>query len=343
MPPTFPGTVIPGQADRSPSAPAAPVTIQDVFAAADRLKGVARETPVHTSATLDARTGAAVFLKCETFQRAGAFKFRGAYNALAQLDAEQKKAGVLTYSSGNHAQAVALAGRLLGVKTTVVMPANAPRVKAAATRGYGAEVVEYDPEREDREALAERIRAERNLTLIPPFNHPHVIAGQGTAAYELIQSAGMLDLVLAPCGGGGLLSGTAVTTRALLKLARVIGVEPEGANNGTLAFRAGRIVRVERPQTMADGLKPKALGELTFALIRQHVHDMITVSEEEIRSTLDFLWNRMKLVVEPSGAVALAAVFHGKLPLGGKRVGVILSGGNADLQAVAEWLRAERA
>ncbi len=334
---------IPGREPSPPAGPAAIVSIHDIFSAAERLKGVVHETPVHTSRTLDERTGGSLFLKCENLQRTGAFKLRGAYNALAQLLPEDREAGVLTYSSGNHAQAVALASRLLGIRTVVVMPANAPRIKVEATRGYGAEVILYDPDQQDREALAERIRAERGMTIIPPFNHAHVIAGQGTAAYELIQAAGMLDFVLAPCGGGGLLSGTAVATRALLKLARVIGVEPEGANNGTLAFRAGRIVRVEHPHSMADGLQPKAVGELTFALIREHVHDMVTVSEEEIRSTVDFLWNRMKLLVEPSGAVGLAAVLHGKLPVGGKRVGVILSGGNADIGAVADWLRAEKA
>jgi threonine dehydratase len=335
------GTASSGSAP--PSAAALLPGIEDVFAAAARLKGIARETPVHTSRTLDARTGAAVFLKCENFQRTGAFKFRGAYNALAQLGPDERRAGVLTYSSGNHAQAVALAGRLLGIRTVVVMPSTAPAIKAAATRGYGAEVVTYDPQSEEREALAERIRKERGLVLIPPFDHPHVIAGQGTAAYELIQATGQLDTVLAPCGGGGLLSGTALATRSLLKNAKVFGVEPEGADKGARAFRAGRIVRVERPVSMADGLMPKALGECTFALIRQHVTDMVTVTEEEIRATLDFLWNRMKLVVEPSGAVALAPVLHGKLDVKGRRVGVILSGGNADIGKVADWLRAERA
>ena len=319
------------------------IGIEDVFAAANRLKGIVHETPIHTSHTLNERSGASVFLKCENFQRTGAFKIRGAYNALAQLGPDEREAGVVTYSSGNHAQAVALAGRLLGIRTTVVMPSNAPAIKAAATRGYGAEVVLYDPEATDREALAERIRKERGLVLIPPYDHPHVIAGQGTAAYELIQATGQLDLVLAPCGGGGLLSGTALTVRSLLKNAQVIGVEPEGADKGTRAFREGRIVRLEHPASMADGLMPKALGEWTFAMIRQYVTDMVTVTEEEIRSTLDFLWNRMKLVVEPSGAAALAPVLHGKIPVAGKRVGVILSGGNADVGKVADWLRAPKA
>lgn len=319
------------------------IGIQDVFAAVERLKGVVHETPIHTSHTLNERTGAAVFLKCENFQRTGAFKIRGAYNALSQLAADERRAGVVTYSSGNHAQAVALAGRLLGIRTVVVMPSTAPSIKAAATRGYGAEVVLYDPGETEREGLAERIRKERGLVLIPPYDHPHVIAGQGTAAYELIQATGQLDRVLAPCGGGGLLSGTALTVRSLLKNAQVIGVEPEGAANGTLAFREGRIVRVEHPASMADGLMPKALGEWTFAMIREHVTEMVTVTEEEIRSTVDFLWSRMKLLVEPSGAVALAPVLHGKIPVRGERVGVILSGGNADVGKVADWLRAPKA
>jgi threonine dehydratase len=319
------------------------VGLPDVFAAAERLKGVINATPVMTSRTLEAQVGAAVFLKCENFQRAGAFKIRGAYNAMAQLSPEERRTGVLTYSSGNHAQAVALSGKLLGIKTVVIMPGNAPPIKRQATEGYGAEVVAYDPAREDREAIAERMQRDRGMVLIPPFNHRQVIAGQGTAALELISSAGLLDTVLAPCGGGGLLSGTAVAARGLLPNVRVIGVEPEGANNGTLAFRAGHIVKVDDPRTMADGLKPKALGDLTFAHIRALVHDMVNVSEEELRSTLFFLWNRMKLVVEPSGAAALAAVFHGKVDVKGQRVGVILSGGNADIGAVADWFRAEKA
>jgi len=335
---------VPGAAAVPPSAPGPyPLTVNEVFAAAERLKGIVHETPVQTSHTLDERTGASVFLKCENFQRTGAFKIRGAYNALSQLGPDERKAGVITYSSGNHAQAVALAGKLLGIKTVVVMPSNAPTVKATATRAYGAEVIQYDPQTDDREALAERIRRERGMVLIPPYDHPHVIAGQGTAAYELIQATGQLDLVLAPCGGGGLLSGTALVTRALLKNAQVMGVEPEGANNGTLAFNTGHIVRVEHPETMADGLMPKAVGEWTFAMIRQHVTGMVTVTEEEIRSTLDFLWNRMKLLVEPSGAAALAPVLHGKIPVSGKRIGVILSGGNADIGKVADWLRASQA
>jgi threonine dehydratase len=316
---------------------------QEIQAAAKRLQGVANATPVMTSRTLNALSGNEVFLKCESFQRSGAFKFRGAYNTMVQLGAAERKAGVITFSSGNHAQATALAGKLLGVKVVVVMPEDAPRVKRQATEGYGAQVVTYKPGESDREALAKELQAKHGYTLIPPFNHPQVIAGQGTATQELIESDGPLDVVLAPCGGGGTLSGAAIATKHLLPKARVIGVEPEGANNGQRAFRSGRIERVEHPRTMADGLRPQALGELTFAVIRQHVDDMVTVSEEEIRSTLEFVWTRMKLIIEPSGVVGLAPVLHRKLGLAGQRIGVICTGGNADIGAIADWLRAPKA
>lgn len=319
------------------------MTFDEILAARRRLEGVVHRTPVLSSRTLDERAGCRIYLKCESFQRAGAFKIRGAYNAMAQLDARARRAGVLTYSSGNHAQAVALAGRLLEIPTLIVMPADAPAVKLAASRAYGADVVTFDPAREEREAVAERLLAERGMTLIPPFNHPQVIAGQGTAACELIEAAAPLDLLVAPCGGGGLLSGTAIAAKSLRPGCRVIGVEPEGAANGTRAFREGRIVRVEQPRTFADGLRPKALGEHTFSVIREYVDAMITVSEEEIRATLEFLWTRMKLVIEPSGAVGLAALYHRKVPAQDARAGVILSGGNADIGAVADWFRAQRA
>ncbi len=318
------------------------MNFDEVAAARKRLEGVVHRTPVMTSRTLDERAGCSIFLKCENFQRAGAFKIRGAYNAIAQLEAPGRRSGILTYSSGNHAQAAALAGKLLGVRVLVVMPSDAPRVKREATLGYGAEVVSYDPQTEEREEVAGRLRQERGMTLIPPFDHPQVIAGQGTAACELIEAAESLDLLVAPCGGGGLLSGTAIAAKALLPGCRVVGVEPEGADNGNRAFRSGRIERVERPLTFADGLRPKALGEHTFAVIRESVDGMLTVSEAEIRSTLHFLWTRMKLIVEPSGAVGLAALFHRKLGAEGLRTGVILSGGNADVGAVADWFRAER-
>ena len=293
-----------------------------------------------TSRTLDEAAGCRVFLKCENFQRVGAFKFRGAYNTLSALSAEEKTRGVITYSSGNHAQAVACAAALLGIAATVVMPADAPAVKLAATRGYGAEVVPYDPAgAEDRESIARRLQAERGLVMVPPFNHAAVIAGQGTATLELLQEVNDLDLMLAPCGGGGSLSGAAIVMKHERPAARVIGVEPEGSDCGTRAFHSGRIEEVADPTTFADGLKPKALGELTFAVIREMVDGMVTVTEEQIRSTLEFLWNRMKLVVEPSGAVALAPVLHRRLGLKGERVGVLITGGNADIGSVADWLR----
>ena len=311
-----------------------------VSAAAAILSGVAHRTPVMTSRTLDEQSGCRVFLKCENFQRMGAFKFRGAYHAISRLTSEQKAAGVIAYSSGNHAQAVALAAGLLGTRAMVVMPVNAPPVKLAGARGYGAEVVTYDPATEEREEVTARLAAEHGSTLVPPFDHLDVIAGQGTAALELMEEVEGLDVVLAPCGGGGLLSGTVVAVKGKRPQARVIGVEPEGANNGQRAFRSGRIEVVPKPDSFADGLRPKALGEHTFAIIRDNVDDMVTVSEEEIRQTLSFLWSRMKLVVEPSGAVGLAPVYLRRLGLQGARVGVILSGGNAEIGAVADWLRA---
>ncbi|MCH8887863.1 MAG: pyridoxal-phosphate dependent enzyme [SAR324 cluster bacterium] len=327
------------------------VDFSHIESAAERLAGEANRTPVMTSRTLDQITGCRVFLKCENFQRAGAFKFRGAYNAMSRLNADEKAAGVVTHSSGNHAQATALAGRLLDVRVTVAMPLDAPAVKRKATEGYGAEVVTYDPATEVREEVTEALRAGRGLVLIPPFDHPHVIAGQGTAALELMDAvrdgagdaAGdgrgvELEAMLAPCGGGGLLSGTAIACKSRLPGARVIGVEPEGSDCGNRAFHGGAIARVSHPQTMADGLKSHALGGHTFAAIREHVDQMVTVSEDEIRDTLRFLWERMKLVVEPSGAVGLAPLFHRKLGLEGRAVGVIISGGNADVGAVAEWL-----
>lgn len=319
------------------------MTYDDVLAATERLNGVARRTPVMTSRTLDQITGSQVFLKCENFQRVGAFKFRGAYNTLSSLAPRERERGVITYSSGNHAQAVACAAGLLGIKAVVVMPADAPAVKLAATRDYGAEVIIYDPAKDKREPIARHIQEERGLVMIPPFNHAQVIAGQGTATLELVrevaETSGKLDVMLAPCGGGGSLSGAAIVMKHELPEARVIGVEPEGSDCGNRAFRSGRIEEVPNPQTFADGLKPTALGDLTFAVIRDSVDGMLTVSEEEIRSTLAFLWGRMKMVVEPSGAVALAPLFHKKLDLQGARVGVLITGGNADIGAVADWLR----
>jgi threo-3-hydroxy-L-aspartate ammonia-lyase len=283
---------------------------------------------------VDERTGARVFFKCENLQRAGAFKFRGAYNALSQLTPEERSRGVLTFSSGNHAQAIALAGRLLGVPTSIVMPADAPAVKLTATRGYGGEVITYDRAKESREELGRRLAAERGLVVIPPYDHAHVIAGQGTAARELLEDVGPLDLLLAPCGGGGLLSGTALSARALSPGCRVIGVEPERADDATRSFRTRTLHTVTNPDTIADGARTPSLGTLTFPLVLHNVDDMVTVSDDAIVRAMRVLWERMKLVVEPTGALAAAALLEGEVEARGSRVGVILSGGNVDLAAV---------
>jgi threo-3-hydroxy-L-aspartate ammonia-lyase len=311
------------------------VTYEDIVAAGKRLEGIARRTPVHTSSTVDERTGARVFFKCENFQRMGAFKFRGAYNALSRLTAAERTRGVLAFSSGNHAQAVALAGRLLGAPVTVVMPADAPSVKIAATRGYGAEVVLYDRSGgPTREEIGRRLAEERNLVLIPPFDHADVVAGQGTAAVELIEEAGPLDLLLVPCGGGGLLSGSALAARALAPACRVIGVEPAAADDATRSFHTRELQTVSNPDTIADGARTPSLGKITFPLVLQNVDDMVTVSEDAIVSTTLLLWSRLKLVVEPTGALAAAALLDHVVEARGKRVGVILSGGNVDFESV---------
>jgi threo-3-hydroxy-L-aspartate ammonia-lyase len=277
-----------------------------------------------------------VFLKCEHLQRMGAFKFRGAYNAVSRLSPEERARGVLAYSSGNHAQAVALACRLLGARATVVMPADAPAAKRKATEGYGARVISYDPASEQREAVAERLLAEQEMVLIPPFDHADVIAGQGTAAAELLAEAGPLDVLLVPCGGGGLLSGSALAARHLAPSCRVVGVEPEAGDDATRSFRTGVLQTVRNPATIADGARTPSLGRLTFPLVRQHVDEMATVSDAEIVDTMRFLWERMKMVVEPTGALGLAAARTRRVPVSGRRVGVILSGGNVDLAAAAE-------
>jgi threonine dehydratase len=292
---------------------------------------VVHHTPVATSRTLDTRLGATVFLKCENLQRGGAFKFRGAYNALSRLEASERARGVVAFSSGNHAQAVAYASRLLGVAATIVMPSDAPRSKREATEGYGARVVSFDPATQDREAIARRIQAESGAILIPPFDHRDVIAGAGTAARELLQDVPEIDLLLTPCGGGGLLSGSALSARHLAPRCRVIGIEPAAGDDGTRSFHTGVLQRVDHPVTIADGARTPSLGALTFPLVRQNVDDMTTVTDAEIVSAMRFLWERMKLVVEPTGALALAALWAGKADVSGRRVGVILSGGNVDL------------
>jgi threonine dehydratase len=314
------------------------VTFEDIAAAHERIRPQARRTPVLTSRTIDALTGAKVFFKCENLQRMGAFKFRGAYNALSQLNPEESKRGVLAFSSGNHAQAVALAGKLLDVKTTIVMPADAPKVKLDATRGYGAEVVLYQ-KGESREALSRKLAEERKLVLIPPFDHPHIVAGQGTAAKELIEDAGPLDALLVPCGGGGLLSGSALAARRLIPDCRVIGVEPAAGDDATRSFREKKLIEIQVPDTIADGARTTSLGRITFALVLANVSDMVTVTDNELLRAMFFLWERMKIVVEPTGALAACAVLQRKLNLEKLRVGVILSGGNVDLRWAASKMQ----
>lgn len=312
------------------------MTFADVLSAAEVLKGVVHVTPVHTSQTLDSLAGAQVFLKCENFQRVGAFKFRGAYNALSRLLAAQKQSGVLTFSSGNHAQAIALAGKLLGIETTIVMPTNAPQVKRLATEGYGGNVILYDPDESSREELGNKLAAEHGLTIIPPYDHPHIIAGQGTSAKELFEEVGELDYLFVPCGGGGLLSGSSVSAKELSPDCRVIGVEPLAGNDGYLSFRSGVIETVKNPHTIADGARTPSLGKLTFELIRQNVHDIVTVDDTALLAATKFLWERTKLFVEPTGALGVAGMLAHKELVAGKRVGVVISGGNADAKAVAQ-------
>ena len=310
----------------------------DIAGAARRLAGVAHRTPVMTSKTVDARTGAKVFFKCENLQRMGAFKFRGAYNALSLLDEAQRRAGVVAFSSGNHAQAVALAGRLLGIPATIVMPSNAPAVKLEATRGYGAEVVTYDPKTQDREQIAADLANKRGLTVVPPFNHPHILAGQGTAAQELIEDTGPLDYLLVPCGGGGLISGCAIAANHLSPGIRVVGVEPAAGDDVTRSFKSGVLQSVHNPDTIADGARTSSAGDITFPLIMQHVREMHTVTDEELARAMFYLWERMKIVVEPTGALAAAALLEGKCDARGQRVGIILSGGNVDRDMFARVL-----
>jgi threonine dehydratase len=314
------------------------VSFDDIAAAHERIKPQAHRTPVLTSSTIDALTGARVFFKCENLQRMGAFKFRGAYNALSQLGPEEKKRGVLAFSSGNHAQAVALAGKILSIKTVIVMPEDAPKVKLDATRGYGGEVVTYG-RNENREDKARALSEERGLTLIPPFDHPHIIAGQGTTAKELIEDAGVLDALLVPCGGGGLLSGCAVAARRLLPDCRVIGVEPIAGDDATQSFKSKTLKTIPVPDTIADGARTTSLGKITFPLVLNNVSDMLTVTDEELLRSMFFLWERMKIVVEPTGALAFCALFNQKINAKGLRVGVVLSGGNVDLRWAASKMQ----
>ena len=321
----------------APDKTALAVSYPDVAAAAERLAGHAHRTPAMTSHTVDERTGAEVFFKCENLQRMGAFKFRGAYNAMSRLSADEGERGVVAYSSGNHAQAVALAGRLLGMHATIVMPADAPIVKIEATRGYGAEVVLYDRRETTREEVAEKIARERGLAMIPPFDHPHVIAGQGTAAKELIEEAGPLDYLFVPVSGGGLISGCAVAASHLAPDCKVVGVEPEAGDDATRSFKTKALQSCHNPDTIADGARTHSLGRLTFPLVLRYVSDMVTVSDAELVEAVLYLWERMKIIVEPTGALGAAGLFERGLPVAGKRVGVILSGGNVDLKLMAKY------
>jgi threonine dehydratase len=314
-------------------------TFDDITSAARQIAGVAHRTPVFTSRTVNRRTGADVFFKCENFQRAGAFKFRGAYNALSLLTPDRQRRGVVAFSSGNHAQAVALAAQILGVPAVIVMPTDAPEVKQTATREYGAEIVFYDRDLDDREAIGARLAEERGLTLVPPFNHPHVIAGAGTAALELLDAVPNLDLLIVPCGGGGLLSGSALSAAARAPHCRVIGVEPQSADDAVRSFRTGVLQTVHNPPTIADGARTASLGSITFPIVLQLVSDMTTVDDAALLRTMFFLWERLKLVVEPTGALGAAAVLGQTVDVRGARVGVILSGGNCDLRQIGTWFR----
>ncbi len=313
-------------------------TYADVETAAGRIRGVAHHTPALTSRTADERMGASLVFKPENLQRMGAFKFRGGYNAISALSPERKKAGVLTFSSGNHAQAIALSGQLLGVPTTIIMPEDAPAAKVAATRGYSGEVVLYDRYTQDRLEIGNRMAAERGLTLIPPYDHPDVIAGQGTATRELIEDAGPFDILLVCLGGGGLLAGAALAARALNPDCKVYGVEPEAGNDGQQSFRSGKIVKIAVPKTIADGAQTPFLGDYTFPIIQALVEDIVTVSDAQLVEAMAFFAERMKMVVEPTGCLAAAAAFSGAVPVAGKRVGVIISGGNVDLASFARFI-----
>lgn len=310
----------------------------DVAAAAERIEGYANRTPVMTSRTVNEEFGAEVFFKCENLQRMGAFKFRGAMNALRQFTPEQRAAGVVTFSSGNHAQAIALAAKLLGIPATIVMPHDAPAAKVAATKGYGGNVIVYNRYTEDREQIGRDLAAKHGLTLIPPYDHPHVIAGQGTAAKELIEETGHLDALFVCLGGGGLLSGSALATRHLSPDCLIYGVEPQAGNDGQQSFRSGSIVHIDTPKTIADGAQTQHLGNYTFPLIQKHVTDILTVTDEELIASMKFIAERMKLVVEPTGCLGFAAARAKKQELAGKKVGIIISGGNVDISRFSEFL-----
>lgn len=314
-------------------------TYDDVVHASDTLKGVAHRTPVMTSRTADRLSGAQMFFKCENLQRMGAFKFRGGYNAIANLTPEQKRAGVITFSSGNHAQAIALSGKLLNVATIIIMPEDAPAAKKAATEEYGATVVTYDRYTQNRDDIARQMQEQTGMVLIPPYDHLHVIAGQGTAAKELIEDVGELDYLMVCLGGGGLLAGSALAAKALSPHCKVYGVEPEAGNDGQQSLRKGEVVRIEPPRSIADGALTLYLGQLTFGVIKRDVTDIVTVTDPQLVKTMKFFAERMKIVVEPTGCLGAAAILQGALSIPkDARVGVILSGGNVDLKEYAGFL-----
>ena len=318
--------------------PATLPTYDDVVAAAGRIAGHAHRTPVITSRTVNEEFGAQVFFKCENLQRMGAFKFRGAFNALARFNATQRKAGVVAFSSGNHAQGIALAARELGIPATIVMPQDAPAAKIAATQGYGAQVVFYDRYTQDREQITRDLAERHGLTLIPPYDHADVLAGQGTAAKELFEDVGELDAFFVCLGGGGLLSGSALATRALSPRCKLYGVEPEAGNDGQQSFRTGAIVHIDTPKTIADGAQTQHLGQITFPIIHRDVDDILTVSDAQLVDALRFFAERMKLVVEPTGCLGFAAARAMREQLKGQRVGVLISGGNVDLARLGALL-----
>lgn len=313
-------------------------TYDDVLAAAKRLEGHAHRTPVRTSRTIDEALGAKLFFKCENFQRMGAFKFRGGFNALSAFTPEQKKRGAIAFSSGNHAQAVALSAKLLGMPAAIVMPHDAPAAKLAATRGYGAEVILYDRFKEDREAITRKLAEDRGMTLIPPFDHPHVMAGQGTAAKELFEEAGELDYFFVCLGGGGLLSGSVLAAKALSPNCKTYGVEPQAGDDGQQSFRKGERVKIDVPKTIADGAQTQQLGELTFGVIKRDVTDILTATDDQLVEAMKFYAERMKMIVEPTGCLSLAGAQHGGVDIKGARVGILISGGNIDLASFAKLI-----
>lgn len=306
-------------------------SFHDVVAASERIKGYAHRTPVMTSRLANEEFGAELFFKCENLQRMGAFKFRGAFNALSKFDEQQRRSGVVAFSSGNHAQAIALSAKLLSVPATIIMPHDAPAAKLAATKGYGGNIVTYDRYKEDREEIGRDLARRHGLTLIPPYDHPDIIAGQGTAAKELFEEVGALDAFFVPLGGGGLLSGSALATRALASGCKLYGVEPTSGNDGQRSFRSGTIVHIDTPKTIADGAQTQHLGNITFAIIRRDVDDVLTATDEQLVDCMRFFASRMKLVVEPTGSLGLAAARDMKSELQGKRVGILVSGGNVDM------------